>query len=197
MKVEVHAEKRVFDDFFRIDEAEVSFERFDGTMSPRVKRLSLERGDSVAAMIYNTERAKLVFVEQFKYPAYRRGAGWLMETMAGIIENGETPEAALRREVLEEVGYRVGRHRPIAAFYVSPGGSTERVFLSYVEVTDADHVSAGGGLASEAEDIRTVELTIAEAARRLEAGEIEDVKALVGIQWLLARPGLIGNGAGP
>src|SRR5262249_41357329 len=45
-KVEVISRRRVFDDFFKVDEAKLRFERYDGTMSEAVRRLNFERGDS-------------------------------------------------------------------------------------------------------------------------------------------------------
>ena len=103
------------------------------------------------------------------------------------MEPDETPESALRREVLEEVGYEIGTLEPIATFYVSPGGSSERVFLHYAEVTDAGKVGDGGGVGAEGEDIRTVELTLEELDRLLATGSIQDAKTLVGLQWLQQR----------
>ena len=186
-KVVIHAERRVFDGFFKLSEAEVSFERFDGTMSRPVKRLNFERGDSVAALLYNSDSRRVLLVEQFKYPTYEHGPGWILEAVAGIVEPDETPESALRREVLEEVGYEIGTLEPIATFYVSPGGSSERVFLHYAEVTDAGKVGDGGGVGAEGEDIRTVELTLEELDRLLATGSIQDAKTLVGVQWLKRR----------
>ena len=186
-KVVIHAERRVFDGFFKLSEAEVSFERFDGTMSRPVKRLNFERGDSVAALLYNSDSRRVLLVEQFKYPTYEHGPGWILEAVAGIVEPDETPESALRREVLEEVGYEIGTLEPIATFYVSPGGSSERVFLHYAEVTDAGKVGDGGGVGAEGEDIRTVELTLEELDRLLATGSIQDAKTLVGLQWLQQR----------
>ena len=186
-KVVIHAERRVFDGFFKLSEAEVSFERFDGTMSRPVKRLDFERGDSVAALLYNSDSRRVLLVEQFKYPTYEHGPGWILEAVAGIVEPDETPESALRREVLEEVGYEIGTLEPIATFYVSPGGSSERVFLHYAEVTDAGKVGDGGGVGAEGEDIRTVELTLEELDRLLATGSIQDAKTLVGLQWLQQR----------
>ena len=183
--VVIHATKRLFDGLFKLDEVEVSFERFDGRMSRPVKRLSLERGDSVAVMGYNRESRRAIFVEQFKYPTYEHGPGWIMETVAGMAESEETPEAAIRREVLEEIGYEVDALEEIAAFYLSPGGSSERVLLYYAEVTAANKVAAGGGVPGEGEDIRTIELSREELQALLEAGGVQDAKTLVGIQWLL------------
>ena len=186
-KVVIHAERQIFDGFFKLSEAEVSFERFDGTMSRPVKRLSFERGDSVAAVLYNTDSRRVLLVEQFKYPTYEHGPGWILETVSGIVESSETPESALRREVLEEMGYTIATLEPIATFYVSPGGSSERVFLHYAEVTEADKVGDGGGVGAEGEDIRTVELTLEELGRLLASRSIQDAKTLVGLQWLQQR----------
>jgi nudix-type nucleoside diphosphatase (YffH/AdpP family) len=186
-RVTVHSKRRVFDAFFKIDEAEVSFERFDGTMSPPVKRLSFERGDSVAAIVHNGDSGMVVLVEQFKYPTYDQGPGWIVETVAGMAEPGEAPEAALRREVLEELGYEVDELEHIATFYVSPGGSSERVLLYYARVSDSGKVAPGGGLASEVEDIRAVELSPAELERLVAEGDIQDAKTLVAAQWLRQR----------
>ncbi len=183
-KVVIHSKSRVFDGFFKIDEAYVSYERFDGQMSSKVRFLSFERGDSVAAIIFNKDAPKVILVEQFKYPTYAKGPGWIVETVAGILEEGETPEAAVRREILEEVGYEVEKLEHMYTFYVSPGGSSERIILYYAEVSDVGKVSAGGGVAGEHENIRTVELSIDELEASLAAGRIQDAKTIVGIMWL-------------
>jgi nudix-type nucleoside diphosphatase (YffH/AdpP family) len=186
-RVILHAKRRVFDGFFKLDEAEVSYERFNGLMSGRVRRLCLERGDSVAAIIYNRDSQKALLVNQFKYPTYEKGPGWIIETVAGIIENGETPESAVRREVLEETGYAVEILEHIGTFYVSPGGSSERILLYFAEVSDKVNVGPGGGVESEGEDIETVEFSIDELDHLLETHSVQDAKTIVAIQWLLRR----------
>ncbi len=186
-RVVVHGKKRVYDGFFKIDEAEVSFVRFDGRMSPRLRRLCFERGDSVAALVYQRDARRALLVNQFKYPTYAKGPGWILETVAGILEPGETPEAAVRREVLEEMGFAVERLEPIATFYVSPGGSSERILLFYAEVSAGDKIAAGGGVPSEGEDVETLSFSLDELERLLAEGAVQDAKTLVGIQWLLHR----------
>lgn len=186
-KVIVHTKKRVFDGFFKLDEAEISYERFDGHMSGCLRRLSLERGDSVAAIIYNRDSEKSLFVNQFKYPTFEKGPGWIMEIVAGMIEEGEPPESTLKREVLEEIGYAIETVEHIASFYVSPGGSSERIILYYVEVSGRSTAGPGGGLESEGEDIEVVELSPNELAHLLESNSVQDAKTIVAIQWLLRR----------
>lgn len=184
MKVDILSTRRVFNGFFKIDEATLRFERFNGEMSDVVSRLSLERGDSVSAILVNVDTGHIILVSQFKYPTHANGDGWLTEAMAGSIGPGEDPEAALARETLEETGYRLRHSEPISTFYVSPGGSSERVFMYYAEVHNDDRVGTGGGLANEHEDIHLVEIPLDRLDEMLDGGEIADAKTLVGLLWL-------------
>jgi ADP-ribose pyrophosphatase len=185
-KVIVESKKRIFDDFFKVDEARLRYEKFDGRMSPVVRRLNFERGDSVAALIFNTSTQRIILVNQFKYPAFERGQGWITEVMAGMIDEGEDPESAVRREILEETGYGPRSLEHIYTFYVSPGGTSERIILYYAEVDD-DGKTGPGGVASEHEDIINVEMTLEEALMQIESGDIADAKTIIGILWLHKR----------
>jgi nudix-type nucleoside diphosphatase (YffH/AdpP family) len=182
-KVIIEGTKRILDDFFKVDETYLRYERFDGAMSPVVRRLSFERGDSVAALIFKPSTKRIVLVNQFKYPTYGKGPGWITETMAGMIDENEDPESAVRREILEETGYSPRRLEHIATFYLSPGGSSERIALYYAEVDDKK-TTAGGGLAEEGEDILNIELSIEDALAQISSGEIADAKTIIAILWL-------------
>jgi nudix-type nucleoside diphosphatase (YffH/AdpP family) len=182
-QVEILAHRRVFDGFFKIEETELRYERFDGAMTPPVKRLVFERGDSVAAMMYHRGQNKLLFLNQFRFPTYQKGPGWMTEVVAGMQEHGEPADEALKREIREESGYEVTSLEPIATFYVSPGGSSERIALFYVEVTSANKIATGGGLAEENEDIETVAYSPEELAQAVADGAIQDAKTLIGILW--------------
>jgi ADP-ribose pyrophosphatase len=184
--VTVHERRQVFDGFFKIEEAVVSYRGADGATIGPVRRLSLERGDSVAALVFHRERRCVILAEQFRYPTYEKGPGWLTELLAGMVDPGETPEQSARREVLEESGYEVERLQHVSTFYLSPGGSSERIILYYAEVTDANRVSPGGGHRGDGEDIRVVEVPIERLQGELAAGRIADAKTLTGILWFLA-----------
>src|SRR5262245_33790773 len=135
--VVVSSKRRVFDGFFKIDEVTVSHRQFDGAMSADKKLLVFERGDAVAALIYNRDLAQVILVEQFKVPTLEksRNNGFMTEVMAGMIKLDETPEQAVIREALEETGYQIKNPELIATFFSSPGGSSERIFLYYAVVT--------------------------------------------------------------
>lgn len=186
-KAELRGRRRLLDDFFKVDELTVAVERYDGTMTPPLRRLVFERGDAVAAVVRHRDSGRLLFTEQFRAPTLDKGPGWLLEVMAGMIDAGEAPEAALRRELHEELGFALLHAEPIATFYVSPGGSSERIWLYYAEVTEATRSGPGGGVADEHEDIRIVEMTDEQARAALDADRLPDAKSIIGLQWLFAR----------
>jgi nudix-type nucleoside diphosphatase (YffH/AdpP family) len=192
-RVDILKQDRLFDDFFKIDEVVVSHQRADGSMSPESRKLVFERGDSVGVLLRNTDINAVVIVQQFKVPALigrrrddpKTRDGWITEAIAGMIDEGETPQTAAIRETLEETGYKIRNPEPIAAFYVSPGGTSERVFLFYAEVHDADRVAQGGGVDNE--DVEVVHLPLDELFQRLSHGAIEDPKLAIAAYWLQAR----------
>jgi ADP-ribose pyrophosphatase len=104
-----------------------------------------------------------------------------------MIGKGETPEEAIRREIHEETGYRADRVEHISTFYVSPGGSSERIILYYASVSGVGPSDRCGGLASENEDIKLIETPVANAFDQLRRGEITDDKTIIALMWLEAR----------
>ena len=174
---------------FRLERARFRYERFDGEMSEAIVRLNFERGDSVAAVVHRIDKDAVVLTEQFRYSAYRNGPGWIREIPAGMVaaREGEDAVTALQRELLEEIGYGVLDLQPIGSFYPSVGASSERVHLYYVSVTGDQRVAAGGGCVEAGEDIRRIELPLEEAFRQLDAGELVDAKAIIGLQWLRSK----------
>lgn len=184
-KVSIKRKKYILDDFFKVEEAHLRFEQFNGEMSPLVRRLSLERGNSVAVLVFNKRIGTLILISQFRYPTYHNHHGWTIETIAGMVDPGETPEETARRELQEEIGLDIETFEHIATFYLSPGGSAEQVYLYYSEVSgeQARYKKTGGILAS-GEDIKVVEMTLAEALAKVKSGEIVDAKTIIGIYWL-------------
>lgn len=109
-----------------------------------------DRGNSVGALVYNTETKKYLFTSQ-----YRVGSeGVMIEIVAGKIDEGETPQEAVKREIVEEIGYKVDTMLHITDMYLSPGGSKEVMALFYVEVSEK--IGDGGGI--EGENITIIEV---------------------------------------
>ena len=93
----------------------------------------------------------------------------------------------MQRELVEELGYECDRLVPISAFYVSPGGSSERVFLYYAEVDASDRVGDGGGVPAEGEAIELVAVGFDELLTMVRDGTVADAKTIIGALWLERR----------
>src|SRR5262245_34376451 len=185
----VRSKRRVFDGFFKLDEVTVSHRQFDGTMSPEKKLLVFERGDAVAALIFNRDSGEVVLVEQFRAPTLERSrnGGWMIEAPAGMIRGGESPEQAVIREVFEETGYRIEDPEHVATFFSSPGGTSERIFLFYAVVEDADRTETAVGNRQEGEDIRVVTMMVEDLFDRLRKANIDDPKLIIAAYHLRDR----------
>ena len=183
---EVESSRVVLDDFFRVEEVVFRRRNEDGELADPQRSLSLERGDSAAVLLHNVDTDRVILVDQFRYPAHASG-GWIVETIAGMVDLNETPDNAIRRETLEETGYRLEDIRHLATFYVSPGGSSEQIHLYFAEVTNAFRVGSGGGLPQEGEDISLREYNPHALADALAAGEFKDAKTLIAVLWFLGR----------
>ena len=184
MKAVVEKCRVLLDGFFHVEEAEVSFELRQGGMSPAVRRLNLKRKLAAALVLVNKAKQTVILVRQFRYAALEHGNAWMVEVVAGLIDAGESPEDAIRREAVEEAGFDVGKLELISTFYTTPGLSSERIALFYGETANAESDAKGGGLAEEGEDIEVLEMPYAEAFAMIDRGEITDSKTLVGLLWL-------------
>lgn len=116
---------------FKLKEGTFRHERYDGKMSSAVVRVSFDRGDSVAAVVHDPGADTIVLAEQFRYPAYEKGPGWVIELPAGIItpEEAADPIRTMRRELREEISVDPSAIMLVMAFYSSVGGSSERIHL--------------------------------------------------------------------
>ncbi len=198
-RVEISGRRRLLDEFFKVDELTVSYEQFNGKMSAARPLLVFERGDAVAALLYDPERRKVITVNQFRIATRDKGQrrGWLVETVAGMIpedEHGrqiETPLQCLIREVNEETGYQLTQATHISTFFSSPGGSSELIHLYFAEVRTTQKLEEGGGVKADGEDIEITEYDIDEFFKKLTAGEFDDPKLIISGQWFMAQRGIL------
>src|SRR5690348_6341191 len=91
-KVDIRYKHLVFDDKYQISESEIRFQHYDGQMSAPIRRLIFERGDAAGAILFNRDSQKVLLIEQFRYPTYEKGPGWIVEVVAGVIDPGEQPD---------------------------------------------------------------------------------------------------------
>ena len=183
--VEVLARDTVFQGYFRIDRYRLRHRTFAGGWSGEMVREVFERGHASVALLYDPERDRVALIEQFRPGALAAGwYPWLVECVAGIIEEGETAEQVARRESIEEAGATPTDMIRVGQYLVTAGGSSESCALFCARI-DADTVDGVHGLADENEDIRVFTLPTEEAYAMTRDGRICNSMAVLALQWLM------------
>ena len=180
----LHKHELLFEKYFRLEECAISHELFGGGQSDIFTREIFERGSIVALLPYDPDRRKVVLIEQFRVGAMQRESNpWLIEVVAGVIDEGENEEQVAIRESREEAGCEIKRLHEIYRFYVSPGGTTEHCAL-YCGIIDSQGIGGIHGLAHENEDIRVEVVDTDVAFHWLREGRIKSAPAIIALQWL-------------
>jgi len=102
--VVVHTHHRPYSNFFAAEEMDLQYRRYDGALSPVLNRGAQILGEAAVVLPYDPAQDAVLMVEQFRAPLYMGGdrAPWLWQPVAGLVDPGETPETAARREAMEE-----------------------------------------------------------------------------------------------
>lgn len=134
-------------------------------------------------MVGITEHGTVLMVRQ-----YRHGAGEIMvELPAGVVEEGEEPEEAARREMLEETGYMFDEMEYICELYANPATSGN---LTYT------YLLKGGRRVQEqeldaSEDIEVVEMSIEECKEFLLSNKIGQALHSSALFYTFSKQGLL------
>lgn len=84
----------------------------------------VDRDDVVLCLPFD-DKGRLILLDQYRSPIDSNS----LELPAGKVDQGETLEAAVRRELLEEIGYKPDSLEEIGLILSSPHFSNERVFV--------------------------------------------------------------------
>ena len=147
-----------------------------------VSRETYDRGNGATILLFNRSRDTVLLTRQFRFPAYVNGCpdGMLIEACAGLLD-GDSAEAAIRREAQEELRVEVGTVTKVLEAYMSPGSVTEKLHFFAAEYEIPPGANAGN--LDEGEDIEIVEMTLDDALAKVESGEIQDGKTVVLLLW--------------
>ncbi|MFW3572417.1 GDP-mannose pyrophosphatase NudK [Kosakonia cowanii] len=181
-KIDVIKDKILSENYFVLRNITYDLTRQNGEVI-RHKREVYDRGNGATILLYNREKQSVVLIRQFRVASWINGneSGMLIETCAGLLDDDE-PEVCIRKEAIEETGYRVGEVRKIFELFMSPGGVTEVVHFFIAEYSDAQRANDGGGV--EDEDIEVLELPFKQALAMMASGEIRDGKSVILLQYL-------------
>ncbi|WP_176559397.1 NUDIX domain-containing protein [Rubellimicrobium roseum] len=172
--------------FFRFEALEVDHRRFNGERSEALPREVMVGADAALVLPYDPARDRVLLVEQFRPGPARRGdpQPWVLEPVAGLVDAGETPEEAARREAREEASLELTELVPMFAGYASPGNATDH-FYAYLALCNLpdDHATSGG-LEAEHEDLRLHLVPFDEAMALIETGESNAMPLISMLLWL-------------
>ena len=115
--------------------------------------------NSVSILIYDKDIDSLVLVKQFRLPVFLKNAdGYTLELCAGLCDKEKSNVEIAKDEVLEECGYdvEVSKFKSITSTWASVGSTAAKQEIFYVEVTQKEKVSSGGGI--DDEDIEIVNI---------------------------------------
>ncbi|MEX0303488.1 MAG: NUDIX domain-containing protein [Leisingera sp.] len=181
----VHGHNRAYLNFFAMEEMDLQFRRYDGSMSPVVNRSAAMGSHAAVLLPYDPVRDQVLLVEQFRAPVYIAGDThpWMWEPVAGLIDPGETAEETAIREAREEAGISVLRLEPVAQVYPSSGSLTEFVHI-FIGISDLSDINGGGGLAGEGEDIRSKVLSYEALMKGVDDQIYQDMPLITAALWL-------------
>ncbi len=192
MQWKINQRQRNYDGHFKVDQLIVQHELFSGGMSKELMREQVSRQNSVAVLPYDPIRDELVLVEQFRVGAIEGNDHqqsenpWLIEIIAGLVEEGEVFEDVVHREALEEANCKLEQLIRVASFFPTPGGFSE---LSHVYLAKTDTTGLGGiyGLEEEGEDIRVLVVPSGQAIEMLLQGKIRSAIPMIAMYNFINR----------
>jgi ADP-ribose pyrophosphatase len=177
-------EQRLYDGFFSLIRYRFRHTLYRGGWSEPLERELFHRGRCVAVIPYDPVRDHVVLIEQFRVGAMKTEEDpWLLEIVAGAVEEGEGADDVAHREADEEAGCEIQHLIRLYEFFTTPGGCSEKLTL-FCGIVDAGEIGGHCGLAEEQEDILVRVVSFSEAMELLQQGRIESAIPIIALQWL-------------
>jgi nudix-type nucleoside diphosphatase (YffH/AdpP family) len=160
---------------------------FTGPDGKTFSREIEHHGRAACVLPYDPTRKTALLVNLPRAPViWSGGPPELLEAPAGMVENEDAEETAIR-EAMEECGVRLTRLESVGSPFSCPGVSSERVDLFLAAYGEADRLADGGGVDGEHEHITVEEVPLALLWTWVEQRKIEDLKSLALILALRVR----------
>ena len=167
-----------------LNEVTFDFKKGNGEWETQTREV-YDKGSGAAILLYNSEKKTVILTRQLRIPIYINEGhknGMCIEVCAGLLD-GLSPEECIKKETLEETGYKIKEVTHLYDAYMTPGAVMEKVSYFVSEYDNTMKVDEGGGLDDEQEDIEVLEILFDEAYRMIFSGEITDGKTIILLQY--------------
>ncbi|WP_096085138.1 NUDIX domain-containing protein [Agaribacterium haliotis] len=182
--VELVEKSTIFQGFFSMLKFRLRHRLFRGGWSEEISRELFQRGEASAAVLYDAEHDLIGLVEQFRVGALDSEFGpWCLEVVAGMIEQHDSAETTIVKEIREEAGITELKLEPISEYYSTPGGCSEKIHL-FCALCDLSEAGGIYGLDEEGEDIRFQVFKPDEVFAQMYRARTNNAATLIGLQWL-------------
>ena len=183
LKYKILNKKNLYSGFFSMNKYDFIHQKHNGEWTSKVEREIFEGVHVSSLLPYDPIKKEIILIQQFRAGVLSRyDEDYLLEIVAGIIDEGENPQETAIRECFEETGCEVKQILPIQAFFPSPGSSESyyHIYLGEVNSFDGERIR---GLEKENEDILVKSFKIEEVRKMLKEKKIKNGLTLVALQW--------------
>ena len=179
----INKKKILHDGFFKLHEIDYNHKKHNGSWNKNVSR-EIFSGANVSTLLpYDPIKKKILLLSQFRPGVLARNHDpLLLEIVAGIIDKGENPKEAAKRECEEETGCKAIKIKDIFSYYPDPG-STEsfyHFFLGEINAFEGERIL---GQKDENEDILVKSYDVEEVRQLLKNRKIINGLSLIALQW--------------
>lgn len=177
-------EKNVYSGYCPVKEYQIKYKLFEGGWSKSLVRELVIRPQAAAVLLYDPIKDKIVLVEQLRIGAlHLPDSPWILEIVAGLIDENETPTLAAHREALEESGCTIQKLIPVMQYLVTPGISDEKVHI-FCGIISTPETGRCHGVVEDGEDIKMHVFDTQDVFDLLNTGQIQNAPTIIALQWL-------------
>ena len=126
-----------------------------------------------AAVVPFKDDQTVIMIRQYRHAV----GGYIYEIPAGKLQPGEDPRDCAKREVEEEIGYKVGTLEPLVSFLTTPGFTNE-----IIHIFSGKDLTPGTQNLGADEVLEIIELPLARTMDLIKDGTINDAKTIIGLQ---------------
>ena len=182
-KFKIINKKNLYKGFFELNEITLKYRKHNGEWSKNIKRELFGGAQVSATLPYDPIKKEIILIQQFRPGTVSNNLdNYLYEIPAGIIDIGETPKIAAKRECLEETGCKVKKLIPIQGYFPAPG-SSESFYNLYLAEINTFEGSRIMGVEKENEDILVKSYKISQIKEKMNSGVIINGLTLIALQW--------------